>query len=96
MVWPGGHGRIYYMAWLAWHGIGYGQSLYMVWPGGHGMVYGMAWRTWHGKWYGMAANGMAYGMTWWAMAWYMVCPGKLEVLFTRIGPFTCTVPVRVR
>ena len=58
----------------------------MVCPGGHGMVYGMGWRVGHGIWYGLWVNGMAYGMTWRAMAWYMVWPGKLEVLFSRTGP----------
>ena len=29
---------------------------------------------------------MAHGMTWRVMAWYMVWPGKLEVLLTRSGP----------
>ena len=38
MVWPGGHGMIYGMAWQPWHGICYGLTgitRYMVWPGGH-------------------------------------------------------------
>ena len=39
MVWPGGHGLVYSMAWLA------GMTWYMVWPVGNGMVYDMTWRT---------------------------------------------------
>ena len=59
IIWPGGHGMVYVMAWqgmvcyvLALHGIWYGlvgMAWYVVWPDGHGMVYGMAWRALHGK-----------------------------------------------
>ena len=47
MVWPGGHGMVYVIAWrgMAWHGIWYvlaGMAWFIVWPGGHGMVCGMA------------------------------------------------------
>ena len=51
MVLPGGHGRIYSMAWHGiWHclaryrmvyGVAWWDDMYMVWPGPHGMVYGM-------------------------------------------------------
>ena len=43
IIWPGGHGMVYVMAWrgivcdvLA------GMAWYMVWPGGHGIVCGTA------------------------------------------------------
>ena len=29
---------------------------------------------------------MAYDITWRVMAWYIIWPGKLEVLFTRTEP----------
>ena len=63
MVWPGGHSRIYGMAWQAWHGICYGlagMALFMLWPGGHGMVFGMVWEGM--AWY--MVHGMIYGMNW--------------------------------
>ena len=85
VVWPGGHGRTYGMAWRTWHGIWYGladMALYMVCPLGHGMVYGMAWEgiawymvlpglTWHDIWYGL--SGMAWYMLW--PHGHMVWPG---------------------
>ena len=57
MVWLGGKGMVYGMAWWTRHDIGYGLAAiasYMLWPGGHHMVYGMSWRTSHGIWYGLA------------------------------------------
>ena len=77
MVWPGGYGLIYGMAWRPWHGICYGLAgitWHMVWPGGHRMVYGMAWR----------------GMPWYVERHLWISSIKacrLEVLFT------CTRPV---
>ena len=72
MVWPGGHGMVYGMAWRAWQDRWYGladMSWYMVWPGRHGIVYDMAWRAWHGIWYGLAGK-----------AWYMVWPGVYGIV----------------
>ena len=84
MVWPGGRGMIYGMAWRAWHGIWYGlagKEWSMVWPGGHGMIYGMAGRSWHGICYGLVGitwykvwpggHRMTYGMALRGMSWYV-------------------------
>ena len=56
MVWPGGQGMVYGMAWWAQQDIWYGLAVmarYMLWPGWHHMVYGMACQTLHGIWYGL-------------------------------------------
>ena len=66
MVWPGGHGIVYVMAWRAWHGKRYGlagMAKYMVWPD-DGIWYSLAGMAWYMVWPG--GHGMAYGMAWWA------------------------------
>ena len=88
MVWPGGDGMVYVMAWRGmtwyivcpgWYGIWFGlvgMAWYVVWPDGHGTVYGMAWRAWHEK--GMAWrawHNIWYGLTMHGIAWCMVWPG---------------------
>ena len=84
MVFPGGHRKVYGMAWQAsqvycmtwhgaWHGIWYGlagMACYMVWPGGHGMVYGLAWREYYGIWSGLAGT-----------VWCMVWPGGPRMVY---------------
>ena len=72
MVWPGGHGMIYGMAW------------YMLWPGEHHMVYGMAWRTSHGIWYGLVRHSTTCFKALPAHIWSGRC--QLKVLFTRTVP----------
>ena len=80
MVWTGGHGLVYGMAWLA-NGIAWQvMAWFMVCPGVHGIVYGMAdrhgmlyvlaWRAWHGIWYGLA------GIT-----WYILWPGGQGMIY---------------
>ena len=55
MMWPGGQGMVYGMAWRARHDIWYGlaaMAYYLLGLGGNHIVYGMAWRTSHGlAWY---------------------------------------------
>ena len=78
MVWPGGHGMVFGMAWGVWHGIRYylgrwhdiwyglvGMTWYMLWPDAHMVLTGG-----HGMVYGMA--WLAYGIAWRVMAWFMV------------------------
>ena len=64
MVWPGGQGMVYGMAWWTrhdiWHGLA-AMAWYMLWRGELHMVDGMAWRTAHGIWYGLARYVMVCG-----------------------------------
>ena len=37
--------------------------------------------AWHGIWYGLARFGMAYGIAWRDMAWYMISPGGHDMVY---------------
>ena len=82
MVWPGGHGMVWYIVWLgghaghmvrpSGHGIWYGLAgivWYMVWHGRHRIVYGIVWQAWHGAWYDKwyGLAGMACYMVWYGL-----------------------------
>ena len=80
MVLPGGHGRIYGMAWQAWHGTTWrGMGWYFLWPGVMKSIwYGLA----HMAWYMVVpeGHGRIYGMAWraWHGIWFcMVRFGKV-------------------
>ena len=76
-AWHGGDGRIYGMIWQAWHGIWYGLA---------GMVFFMVCLVvWHGIWYGLGEHGVVYGITWVDMAWYMVWPGRNDIVYGMSG-----------
>ena len=67
MVWLGGPGIVYGMAWQTWHGMRYGlagMSWYMLWLGGHGMLCIVL----------LGGPGMVYYVLA-GMAWYMVLSG---------------------
>ena len=79
-------GMAWYLVWpgRAWRGIWYylfhsHVQLLFTLGSNSKLRDSMAWRTWHGIcyglagiWYGLVDNGMVYGITWQAMAWYMV------------------------
>ena len=68
MIWPGGHDRIYSIAWRTWHGMAWrGMGWYMVWHNGmtcimYGLIYGLAGMAWHIVRSG--GHGLVYGMAW--------------------------------
>ena len=69
-VCPHGHGMVYDMALLEWHGSWYGiwyslidMAWYMEMLGGHGIWYSLSGMAWY-----MVLLGMVYGMAW--QAWH--------------------------
>ena len=51
---------VYGMAWLAWHGMKYGQAGYMVRPSRHDIWYGLVRKAWYIVW--PSGHRMVYGM----------------------------------